>query len=193
MLLSEHVHCVTTTFKMTEEVEQWICIQFCMKLEHSSAETIQMIHKAAAMGNWWLAASSQQHTCSCIMFCAEFFGETSNHPGDSALLQPRFGALWLLAASKTKITFEMKEISYHGWDSGKYDGTAGSDWENCVRSQGAYFEGDWGVIVLCTMFLVSCISSINGIISHITWLDTFSTHLMYDPCPHRACSSGGCN
>ena len=30
-------------------------------------------------------------------------------------------------------------------------------WENCVRSQGAYFEGDWGVIVLCTTFLVSCI------------------------------------
>ena len=26
---------------------------------------------------------------------------------------------------------------------------------NCVRSQGAYFEGDWGIIVLCTLFLVS--------------------------------------
>ena len=30
-------------------------------------------------------------------------------------------------------------------------------WENCVRFQGAQFEGDWGVIVLCTMFPVSCI------------------------------------
>ena len=29
-------------------------------------------------------------------------------------------------------------------------------WENCVRSQGAYFEGDWGIIVLCTIFLVCC-------------------------------------
>ena len=29
-------------------------------------------------------------------------------------------------------------------------------WENCVRSQGAYFEGEWGIIALCTMFLVSC-------------------------------------
>ena len=26
-----------------------------------------------------------------------------------------------------------------------------------MRSQGAYFEGDLGVIVLCTMFLVPCI------------------------------------
>ena len=31
---------------MTEWVEQWICIRFCSKLEHSSAETIQMIQKA---------------------------------------------------------------------------------------------------------------------------------------------------
>ena len=30
-------------------------------------------------------------------------------------------------------------------------------WENCVRSQGAYLEGDWGVIVLWTMFFISCI------------------------------------
>ena len=40
-----------------------------------------------------------------------FFGEMSNHPGDSAPLQPRFGALRLLAFPKTKITFEREEIS----------------------------------------------------------------------------------
>ena len=27
-------------------------------------------------------------------------------------------------------------------DSGKYNRAADGDWENCVRSQGAYFEGD---------------------------------------------------
>ena len=47
-------------------------------------------------------------------------------------------------------------------------------WENCMRSQGAYSEGDRGVIVLCTMFLVS-VSSINVTICHSTWLDTFWT------------------
>ena len=53
MPLSEHVYCVVITFKMTEQVEQRICIKFCTKLEHySSVETIQMIQKAAAMGNW---------------------------------------------------------------------------------------------------------------------------------------------
>ena len=45
-MLSEHVYRVTVAFKMTERVEQRICIKFCIKLEYSSAETIQMIQKA---------------------------------------------------------------------------------------------------------------------------------------------------
>ena len=57
------------------------------------------------MGNWWLAASSRQHTHSWIISRAEFFGETSNHPGDSPLLQPRFGILRLLAFPKLKSPF----------------------------------------------------------------------------------------
>ena len=52
MLLSEHVYCVAISFKMTERVEKRICIRFYLKLEHSSVETIGMILKAAAMGNW---------------------------------------------------------------------------------------------------------------------------------------------
>ena len=138
-------------------VEQQICIKFCDKLEHSSTETVRMIQKAAALGNWWLAASSWQCAHSGIMSHAEFFGKISNHPGDSASLQHRFGALQLLAFPKTKIIFEREEISDHWWDSGKYDGTADGNLENCVRSQRAYFEEDWSVIVLCTMFFVSCI------------------------------------
>ena len=104
--LSEYVYCVAITFKMTQQVEQQSCIKVCIKLEHSSAETIWMNQKAVAMRHWWLAPSSQQCTLSGITSCAEFFGETSHHPGDSALLQLRFGALQLLAFPKTKITFE---------------------------------------------------------------------------------------
>ena len=115
-----------------------------------------MIQKTSAMGNWWLAASSQ-YTCPCITSQAEFVSETSNHPGEFAPLQPRFGALQLLAFPRTKITFEREEISDHQWDSGKYDRAADGDWENCVRSQGACFGADWGIIVLCTVCPVSCI------------------------------------
>ena len=73
MPLSQHVYCVTITFKLTEPAEQWLCIRFCIKLERSSMETIGMIQKAAAVGNWGLAASSQQRAHSCIICCAEFF------------------------------------------------------------------------------------------------------------------------
>ena len=50
--LSEHVYCEALAFKMTEQVQQHICIRFCMKLEHSSVDTIQMTQKAAATGSW---------------------------------------------------------------------------------------------------------------------------------------------
>ena len=43
-----------------------------------------MIQKVVTMGNWWLTVLSWQHSCSCITSHAEFFGETSNHSGDSA-------------------------------------------------------------------------------------------------------------
>ena len=148
MLLSEHVYCVAIAFNMIEQGEQQICIKFCVKLELSSMETIQMIQKAAAMGNWWLAASSQQCACSCITSHAEFFGETSNHPGDSAPLYPIYDTLQLLAFPKTKITFEREEISGSWRESWIYNGAADGAWENCVRSQDAYFEGNWGTIVL---------------------------------------------
>ena len=107
----------------------------------------------------------------------EFFCKTSNHPGDLASLQPRSGTLWLLAFPKTKIIFEREEISDCRRDIGKYDGAADGDWENCVKTQGAYFEGDWGIIVLCTMFLVSCIWN-KCLYFHTTWIDNFWTDLV---------------
>ena len=113
------------------------------------------------------------------------FGETSNHPGDSA--NPPTAQNWHPVSSgffQNKITFERKEISDHWWDLRKYDGAADGDWENCVRSQGAYFEGDWSIIVLCTIFLIS--SSINVSIFYSTWLDTFWTDLTL-MCLHSFC------
>ena len=45
-----------------------------------------------------------------------------------------------------------------------------------MRSQGACFEGDWGVIVLCTMFLVSSSMSVSFFL--ITRLDAFCTDIV---------------
>ena len=158
MPLSEHVYCVAVTLKITEGTEQPICITFCVKFEHSSTEPIWMIQKVTAVGNWRLAAPTQaSHPVQ--RFLAKHQITQVTQPS----LQPRFGTLQLLAFPKTTITFEREEISDCRWDSGKYDRAADGDWENSVRSQSAYFEGDWGVIILCTMFLVSCIFFNKGL------------------------------
>ena len=140
-----------------QRVEQWICIKFCIQLEHSSAEIIRMIQKAAAMGTWWWAASSRQCTASCITSCAKFFGQTSNHPGDSAPLQPRFGTLQLLAFPKLK--WSLKQTRFQTMDEIQENmmGQLMALGELC-KVPSAYFEGNWGIIVLFTMFLVPCIS-----------------------------------
>ena len=79
-------------FKMTERVEQQICMQLCVELEHSSVETIRMIQKAAAVGtgDWQLHHDNVPADASRLM---QFFGERSYHPGDSVPLQPRFDTL----------------------------------------------------------------------------------------------------
>ena len=145
-------HCIQNGW-----VEQHICVKFCIRLNHSSVETIQMIQKATAVGNWWLAASSWQYSCSCITSHAEFLAKYKITLVRQPTYSPYFDVFWLLAFSKSKIASEREEISDCQWDSGKYNRAADGDWENCVRSQGVYFEWDWGVIVLCTMFLLSCI------------------------------------
>ena len=163
---------------------------------------------ATAMGNWSPAASSWQRARSCATFCAEFFGKPSHHPGDSAPLQPRFGPVQLLAFLKAKITFE-RERDFRPRDEIE-ENTTGQlmaiptkgftqcfeqwkrYWNNCVRSQHAYFEVDWGVIVVCNVFVSS---SINLSIFHSTWLDTFWTDLLlltsnvwgFSPIPRILC------
>ena len=144
-------HCI-----QNNRVEQRIYIRFCVKLGHSSTKTIQTIQRAAATGNWWLAALSW-HVHSCITSRAEFFWWNIKSP---RWLSPSIVQIWCPATSgfpQTKISFERGELSDNQWDSWKYDGAAEGNWENCVRSQGAYLEGDWPVIVPCTMCLVFCI------------------------------------
>ena len=156
MPFSEHVYCVVITLKMTEWVEQSICIIFCIKLEHSSLETIGMIQKAAAIGNWWLATSSGQSACSCITLCSEFFWYNIKPLVWPSPLPPRFGALQLLAFPKTKITFEREEISDCRWLR-KIQWCSWRWLGELHEIPSTYFEGDWGGIVLCTIFLVSCV------------------------------------
>ena len=156
MPLREHVYCVEVAFKMTEWVEQWICLKFCVKLEHSSIETILMIQRLQlwATGDWQLHHSSMPAHASHLMqrFCQNI--------KSSRWLSPTTAQIWCPVTSgfspNQNHLWKGRDFRLRG-DSEKYDVAADGDWENCVRSHGAYFEGDWGTIVLCTMLLVSCV------------------------------------
>ena len=56
MPLSECVYCVAVAFKMTEVVEQRICIKFCIKLEHSAGKLVGWFRRLQlwATGDWQL-------------------------------------------------------------------------------------------------------------------------------------------
>ena len=64
--MSEHVYYVAVTFKVTDQVEQQICIKFCIKLEHSSVETIWMI-QLWATGDWQLHHNNAPAHASRLM------------------------------------------------------------------------------------------------------------------------------
>ena len=70
MPLSERVHCVAPTFKMTERVEQRVCKQLWVRPEHSSAETARMTQKGhgcetLVTGSLFTATCPLMHHVSC--------------------------------------------------------------------------------------------------------------------------------
>ena len=160
---------------MTEQIQQWICIKFCIKLEHSLGNYLNGSegHSYGQLVTSYFITTIlplTHHVFCRVFFVKHQITQVTQLPSP----QSRFGTLELPVFPKTRITFESKEISDCRWDSGKYDGAADGDWENCVRSQGAYFEGNY---VQCFLYFIS--SSISVSIFHITCLDTFWTHLIY--------------
>ena len=65
---------------MTEQVERWICIKFYVKLEHSSAETIQMTQ---AFGDNAISAAQMEVWQKCFKDGRESV-ESDPHSGKSA-------------------------------------------------------------------------------------------------------------
>ena len=173
MLLSEHVYCVAVPFKMTEWAEQWICIKFCVKLEHSSTKTIQMIQKAAAMGDWWLAASSQQHACSCITSHAEFLVKHQitqvTQPRYSPHLVPWHFCLFrkLKSHLKRKRFLTIDEIQEN--TMGQLIVIGRTMWGPKVPT----LKGTEASLSYVQRFLYLVSSSIHVSIFHSTWMDIF--------------------
>ena len=141
-----------------------------------------MIQKTTTMGNWWLAASSQQCTHSWSTLSAEFFWETSNHPH---LISTPYSLdlvpcnFWLSPKLKSSL-------------KGKIFQTIDEIQENMIGQLMVTGRTVWGPKVLplkgteaslsyvqCFLYLVS--SSINACASifHITWMDTFWIYIFH--------------
>ena len=162
-LWSEHAYCVAIAFKMTETEEQRICIQFCIKLEHSS-DSEGCNSGQLMIGSFTTTRCPLTHHISCRVVW-----QNIKSPRWLSPLQLRFGALRLLAFSKNKITFEREEISDHQWDSGKYDGQLMAiptkdfaecfeqwkrRWENCEVPRCLLWRG---LRHHCPVYNVSCV------------------------------------
>ena len=177
MLLTEHVYCVAGAFKMTEQIEQWICIKFCIKLEHFSVETIGWFRRLQlwVTGDWQLHHSNAPTHTSCLL---QSFLET--HPISQVTRAPYSPDLvscnfWLLSKPKSPWT-------------GKRFQTLSEIQENTMGQLMASGRTVWGFkvqtlkgtevslsYVQCFLYLLS--SSINVFIFHVAWLDTFWKYL----------------
>ena len=157
---------------MSEWVEQWICIKFCVKFEHSSVEAIQMIQKPVAMGNWWLAAPSRQtlaHVSRAVQnFLVKHQITQVTQPSCCPDLAPC--DFWLFPKLKSPLKGgklqTINEIQ---------ENTRGQLWQlgelcevpRCLLWRGLRHHCP----MYCFLYLVS--SSTNVSTFHITWLDTF--------------------
>ena len=110
------------------------------------------------MGNWWLVASSPQCACSRITSPA-VYGKTSNHPSDADSLQPRLGAMWLLAFPKTKSSLKGKRFQTISEIQENMTGQLMVIGRTVWGPKVSTLKGTevWLSYVQCFLFLVSCI------------------------------------
>ena len=175
MLLSEHVYCVAITFKMTEWAQQWICIRFCSKLEHSPWKLFQWFRRLQL----WTTGDWQLHHDSAPTHASHFMQSFLVKHKITQVTQPPYSPdlvscdSWLFQ----KLTSPLKGKRFQTIDE-------------IQESRMAFGTTVWGLklstlkgtevslsYVPCFLYLVS--SSIKVSIFHITWLDTFWIDLIY--------------
>ena len=108
------------------------------------------------IGSFIMTMCLLMHHVSCRVFY---------HPGDSAPLQPTFGALWLLAFPKSKITFEREETvdEIQENTTGQLMAIGRTVWSPKVPTlKGTEVSLDWGV--QCFLYFVSSLIKVSFIL-----------------------------
>ena len=166
---------------MIEQVEEQICIKFCVQLEHSTEDTIGMIQTVTAMGNWWWQLHHNNMPVHQI---------TQVTPPYSPDVVPC--DFWLFPKLKSPLKGKrfqtVDEIQENIWWGGswQFQKRILQSILNSGRDTGRTVWGSKVPALKGTEVSLSCVqcffylgsSSINISIFHITWLDTFWTDLI---------------
>ena len=157
--------------KITEKVEQWICIKFCVKLEHSSTQTIWMILRRPqlwATGDWQLHLDYVPARAPCLLqsFLAKHQITQVTQPHYSPYLAPC--DFWLFPKLKSpwkgKIFQTIDEIQ--GNTMGELMAIGRTVWGPKVPT----LKGDEVPLPHVQCFLYLVYSPTNVSIFHTTWL-----------------------
>ena len=180
--MNEFVYCVAVTFKMTEKVEQWICIKSASNFVWSLNIPLRKLFgwfrrlQLWATGDWQLHHDNAPAHVSPLM---QFIYKTLNHPGDSAPYGPD-----LVPRLFPKLKSLLK---------GKRFQTVDEIQENMMGQVMASGRTVWGPkvptlngtkvslsYVQCFLYFVS--SPINVSVFHMTWLGTLWTDVVLQTC-----------
>ena len=167
-------HCIQNDWA----IKQWICIKFCIKLEHSSTETVRMIQRPQlwVTGDRQLHHDNQPAHASRLMqnFLTKHQITQETQPPYSADLVPCDFWLFpklvsLLKGKKFQTVDEIQENTM-----GQLMATERTVWGPKVPT----LKGTEAplIYVQCSLYLVS--SLVNISIVHSTWLHIFWTDLI---------------
>ena len=165
--LSEHVSCVALEFKITEWNNS-SASNFVLSLNIPPQKLCWWFRRLQL----WATDDWQLHHNSVPAYASHLLQSFLVKHQILQVTQPPVAQTWC------PVTSGFSWNSNHLWKGRDFrlpvrfreTGKAG-DWESCVRSQGACFEGDWGVIALCS---VSCVL-FNKCLFRITRLSIFWT------------------
>ena len=107
-------------------------------LEHFSAETIRMVQKDDS--DWQFHHNTSARASRLVQ---RFLVKGQVTQVTQLPYSPEMACcdFWLFPKLKSPLKGKRVQTTNER-DSGKYNRAADGSWENCVRSQGAYFEGD---------------------------------------------------
>ena len=174
--LSKHVYCVAVAFKITKLLEQQICIKFCVKLEHSSEETIWMTQLGQlVIGSFITTTRPLIHHVSCRVFwwnikSPRWLGPTTaqiQHPATSGFSQ---NSNHLRKGRDFRSLMRFQEnITGQVMANGR---TVWGPKVPTLKQTGVSLS-----YIQCFLYLVS--SSVTVSVFHITWLDTFLSDFVF--------------